>query len=197
MWMFPWASADRESSEFLPVPAFSGRWQGECIPASQRCRRVRTPLWTRWSHCWSPQDTQSTGTGTAGKRAEGAAAQERQKSSDAFLSQLRKLTLVTTGDATQLARARIQWSDAVCLTLFTETNHMAELRKHGVTVDSRLLNWPNWPHHNQVFDLRNSGFHNSVIFRLLYTSRVKPLDKHQHKSFCPVLEKSTTHVNEC
>lgn len=114
MWTFLQTSPDGEASEFSPVPEFSGRRQGECIPASQRCRKVRTPLWTRWSHCWSPRDTQSTGTGTAGKLAEGAAAQETEKSSDGFgLSQLWKCTLVTTGDATQWCRAQIRWSDAV------------------------------------------------------------------------------------
>lgn len=204
MWMFPWTSAGRETSEFLPVPVFSGRWRGECIPASQRCRKVRTPLWTRWSHCWSPQDTQSTGTGTAGKPAEGAAAaQERQRKVQMLLvppplSQLRKLTLVTTGDVTQWARARIQWSDAVCLfnIIYWDEPH-GRVVKAWCNSWQQLGNWPDRPHHNQVFDIGNSCFHTSEIFRLLHTSRAKPLDKHEHKSFCLVLEKSTNHVNEC
>lgn len=91
------------------------------------------------------------------------------------LSRRRKLTLVTTGDATQWARAQIQWSDAVSL-----FNIIYWDEPHGRVVKAwckswqQVGNWPNRPHHNQVFDLGNSGFNTSEIFRLLYTSLSSP-----------------------
>lgn len=167
----------REASESLPVPVLSGREQGGCIPASQRCRKVRTPLWNRWSRCWSPRDTQSTGTGTAGRPAEQQHRRHRRvqpwilNTGKCFWCSRRFHNCQQLEKHHNDPKLRLWGSDAVVHSLQSPSTWQ------GCGSYQPVGKRPDRPHHKQLFGLGNSG-----IFRILYSSAVKPLDKHEHKS---------------